>query len=127
MRFFARILPALLVIVLFARILSIPAFAAENTDATSYTMPQTEQGVPRDIHTLSQSVILGMISFVTCALSGIDIATTDHRCLGYNTKTGKLGYVDNSTGIAGMLTNGIAMTYTKPMGTSDYLRYLSGN
>src|SRR5579885_2137918 len=79
MRLLTRIFVFLLVVTFFVHIFSISAFAQETPSTMPFSLPQTEQGVPRDVHTLSQSVILGMLSFATCALSGIDLTYSDHR------------------------------------------------
>lgn len=128
MRFFARILSVIIALAFFIQ-LSIPVLAAstEPTATTSFAMPQSDPGVPNDVHTLTQGVILGMLSFVTCALSGVDITYSDHRCIGYNAQSGKLGYLNNSAGVSGMLVGGIAATFTKPLQITDYVHYLASN
>ncbi len=98
-----------------------PSFAQRD-----YTMPSTETNVPQNLHTLTQGLLLDLLSAATCQLGGVDFMTPNHKCLVYNSQ-GRLSYADNSSGVVGFLTNAIQITYTPPLHTSYYVAYLKNN
>ena len=94
---------------------------------TSYQTPNTNPDVPKNLHTYSQNVLLEVSSAVICQLIGIDVVNHNNACLGIDSQTGKIGYVTNSTGLIGVMSNMIAVLYTPPAHVADYTRYLAGN
>ena len=99
-----------------------------NTQATNqYLAPNTNPDVPNNLHTWTQNVMLEVMSAMACQLTGIDITTTDHKCLGQDTKTGKIGYVNNGGGVLGFTSNMIVALYTPPARTGDFVNYLASN
>ena len=112
-----------------------PVFA-QTTDQTAtastqtqnqYLNPNNESNVPQNLHTWTQNVMIEVMSALSCQLSGVDPTTKDRRCLGTDSKTGKIGYVNTSGGLLGFTTNAIAYLYIPPAHTADYVRYLAGN
>lgn len=93
----------------------------------NYAAPNTEEGVPHNLHTYSQNVVIEVMAAVACQLTGVDPTTPDHRCLGTNPKTGKIGYVDNDGGAIGFMSDMIAVLYTPPAHTGEYVRHLAQN
>lgn len=102
--------------------------AQNTTQQSQYLTPNTNSDVPNNLHTWTQNVMLEVMSAMGCQLTGIDITTKDHRCLGTDLKTGKIGYLEiGSGGILGFVSNSIVTLYTPPAGSGDYVRYLAGN
>ncbi len=100
-----------------------PSFAQTNDLAS----PNLAPGVPQNLHTLTQSVFIEILSTIGCQLTGIDITSSNGKCLGVNTKTGQIGYAKNGGGgLLGIAGNAITMLYiTPPASTSDYVHYLT--
>ncbi len=105
------------------------AFAQTNTpyNGNPYTIPDTNPDVPKNLHVWTQTVMLEVISAMNCQIYGTDPTTSDKRCLGFDPNTKKIGYVENSGGAIGFMGNMIAMLYTPPIHTSDYIHYLASN
>lgn len=80
---------------------------------------------PQNLHTYTQSVMIEVASSLTCLLAGVDPINPAQKCLGVN--NGKIGPVDSSGGAIGTMGNLIAMTFTIPVHTADYTRYLAQN
>jgi hypothetical protein len=97
------------------------------TQAGNYNAPNTNPDVPKNLHTYTQSVFLEMLASLTCIVGGFDPISQDQKCLGYDTKTGKIGYSEKNAGLIGISGNLIAMTYTPPINTGDYVNYLANN
>lgn len=93
-------------------ILASPVFAQE---------PQPKQ----DLHTYTQTVMIEVMSSLTCVLAGVDPVNPSQKCLGI--ANGKIGPVDSSGGAIGAMGSLIALTYTPSLNTGDYVRYLAGN
>jgi hypothetical protein len=107
-------------------------FSSQSVSAQTYpnpyAVPSTNTNVPKNLHTLTQSVFLEFMSTISCQLGGYDPLTTDHRCLGIDNTTGKIGYIDtNGHGILGALSSMIAGLYIPPIRSSDYTHYLARN
>jgi hypothetical protein len=109
-----------------------PVFAQNITHQTNTfqaqpnLMPNTNPDVPNNLHTFSQSLILEILSSISCNLSGRDPLNKMGQCIGADLTTGKLGYVQNNGGALGSMTSMIAVLYTPPLHTSDFIAY-AGN
>lgn len=71
--------------------------------------------------------MIEVLAAFNCQLVGVDGTTPQQQCLGRDTKTGKIGYVENSDGLLGLMSYAIGITYVKPMGLGDYTNYLASN
>lgn len=89
--------------------------------------PNLNPDVPRDQHTYVQSVVIELLSSMICQMSGLDPIRPDHRCLGVDSQTGKIGFVEGGGGAIGVLGQFIAYTFTPPLSSGDYVKYLAGN
>jgi len=123
----------LLVIILFCFLaLQSPVFAQTVTPQTTtqtqpYLAPATNPDVPNNLHTFSQSLMLEIMSSLSCNLSGKDLLSKNGQCLGFDPTTGKLGYVQNNGGALGAMSGLIAVLYTPPLHTSDFIAYMGHN
>ena len=97
------------------------------TQTQSYLAPNTNPDVPNNLHTFSQSLMLEIMSSLACNLSGKDPLSKNGQCLGYDQTTGKIGYVANNGGAVGAMGSMIAVLYTPPLHTSDFIAYLGQN
>jgi len=86
----------------------------------------TNPDVPENLHTYTQSVMIEVMSAMSCALMGSD-PITKGQCLGSDQKTGKLGYVQRNGGVPAVLGELITVLYLPPIHTSQYVQYLSQN
>lgn len=126
MSFPARLFTVVATTLVFVGIFSSSAFA--QTAPNPYLAPNTEANVPQDAHTLMQSIFLNAISFIDCQLTGYDIGTATHECLGFNNTTGKIGYAPNDHGLLGVMTGALSMVYTPPdVHVATFTQYLAGN
>ncbi len=114
-----RILFAIVFLLVFL-VFKAPVFAQGN-------IPTTTNYQTRDLNVWSQNVVFEVMSAFSCQLAGVNFSHRDQKCLGFDPKTGKLGFVDNGGGALGLLTGGIAMLYTPPANTGNYVSYLSQN
>lgn len=130
MKFSARILGflfAFFLIFLFSKY-SYAQNTTQTTPPNQYLAPNTNSDVPNNLHTWTQNVMIEVISALSCQVTGIDPTTSNQKCLGTNSKTGKIGYIEKgSGGILGFATNSIVTLYTPPLHSGDYLRYLAGS
>jgi len=95
--------------------------------AQPYLAPNTNPDVPNNLHTFSQSLMLEVMSSLACDLAGKDPLNKNDQCLGLDPTTGKIGYVKNNGGALGSVTGMIAILYTPPLHTSDFIAYLGNN
>jgi len=102
----------------------VPAYAQA---PNPYTVPNTTPDVPKNLHTWTQNVMIEVMSAMSCQLSGIDPTDPKSKCLGVDSKTGKIGYVEGGGGAIGVAGHMIGMLYTPPLHTGDYFKYLAGN
>lgn len=133
MRVPARLL--LLLLVTGYLLLVVPSALAQSPNP--YTAPNTNPDVPKNLHTYTQNVVIELMAAAACQLTGIDPINTNTngtngQCLGFNPTTGKIGFVDPSTGsggggAVGLMGNLIAMTYNIPLSGGDYTKYLASN
>lgn len=100
-----------------------PAFAQTNP----YAVPNNNPDVPQNLHTWTQNVMVEVMSSLSCQLTGVDPITKDHKCLGVDQKTGKIGFVEQGGGAIVVVGNLIAQTYKPPLHTTDYFAYLGQN
>lgn len=111
-----------IVFILVFLVFKTPVFAQGNIPQATTTNYQT-----RDLNVWSQNVVYEVMSAFSCQLAGVNFSHKDQKCLGFDPKTGNLGFVDNGGGALGLLTGGIAMLYTAPAHTGEYVSYLSQN
>lgn len=133
MPFSTRIILALsLTLLFFATAFSSRSFAQTVTPNTygnvnPYAIPETDPNVPKNTHTLTQSIFYDVLSGAYCLIVGVDPTTPSHQCLGPNQKTGKIGYVQQDGGAIGTMSNMIAALYKPPASSIDYLSYLKNS
>lgn len=111
-----------IVLILVLLVFKAPVFAQGNIPQATTTNYQT-----RDLNVWSQNVAFEVMSAFSCQLAGVNFSHREQKCLGFDPKTGQLGFVDNGGGALGLLTGGIAMLYTPPANTGNYVSYLSQN
>lgn len=121
MRAVRSILFSILLIVVFL-VFKTPVFAQGDIPKATTTNYET-----RDLNVWSQNVIFEVMSAFSCQLAGVNFSHKDQKCLGFDQKTGQLGFVDNGGGALGLLSGGIAILYTPPANTASYVSYLSQN
>ena len=92
-----------------------------------YITPDTNPDVPSNLHNYTQTVMLEVASGLSCLIAGVDPVNPNGKCLGFDTKTGKIGYAENGGGAVGAMGNMIAMLYTPPAHTRDYVINLAQN
>jgi len=90
-----------------------------------YAAPNTNSDVPNNLHNWTQNVMIEVMSAMTCQLVGVDPTNPSAKCLGVDSKTNKIGFVENGGGAVGLMGNLISMTFTPPVHTSDYIAYIS--
>lgn len=98
---------------------------SQQTNSTIQT--NTNPDVPKNLHTWTQNVMIETMAALICQLAGIDPVNPNQECLGVDTKTNKIGFVKNGGGAIGVANNMIAMMYTAPIHTGDYVNYLAQN
>lgn len=87
----------------------------------------TNPDVPNNLHAWTQTVMIEVASSLTCLISGVDPVNPNAPCLGVDTKTGKIGYVEHGGGAIGSMGALIAMTFTPPARTGDFVNYMAAN
>ena len=90
--------------------------------------------MPNNLHNWTQSVMIEVMSSLTCQLVGIDTTSSNNQCLGFDQKTGKIGFLPAGNlakgevgGAIGGMSGMITALYTPPAHTSDYFRDLALN
>jgi len=111
------------------------ANAVSQTDLTKTSTTASSSvnsDVPNNLHNWTQSVMIEVMSSLTCQLVGIDPTTSNRQCLGVDQKTGKIGFLPAGNlekrqigGAIGGMGNMITMLYTPPIHTSDYFQNLA--
>jgi len=94
---------------------------------TSLPDLNTAPGIPQNLHTMTQTVLLEVTSALSCQIAGVDPTQPDQRCLTKNPKTGMITYAENNGGLIGFSTKMIAMLYTPPARTNDFIAYTGNN
>ncbi|HKC14922.1 MAG TPA: hypothetical protein VKC89_03125 [Patescibacteria group bacterium] len=102
-------------------------FVFKNVAFAQTPLTNTNPDVPNNLHTWTQNVMIEVMSSLTCLVAGVDPIDPSHQCLGLDPKTHKIGYVQGGGGAIGVVGVLIAMTFTPPAHTNDYIRYLSSN
>lgn len=92
-----------------------------------YITSNTNSDVTNNLHNYTQTIMLEVASGLSCLITGVDPANPNGKCLGFDTKTGKIGYVESGGGAVGAMGNMIAMLYTPPAHTGDYVVNLAQN
>lgn len=104
------------------------SYQQENTvQANPYTIPQTNPDVPKNLHTWTQTIMIDVLSAMTCQLTGIDPTTKEGKCLGIDPKTQKIGFVENGGGAIGLMGHMIAELYTPPIHMYEYTDDMASN
>ena len=98
-----------------------------NQNISSNNTLNTNSDVPKNFHSFTQVLMLESLSAVICQLSGFDPITTDHKCLGVNPNTGKIGFVENGGGLLGVVGSMIDSTFVPPASSLQYLAYMKNN
>jgi len=95
------------------------------TVASSSTNPD----VQNNLHNWTQSVMIEVMSSLTCQLAGVDPINPRQSCLGADQKTGKIGFLPSAQkgGAIGFMGTMITVLYTPPLHTSDYFQSLAQN
>ncbi len=106
---------------------SIHAQSINQTPQNSYAVPNTNPDVPKNLHTYTQSVMIEVMSALTCQLAGVDPTNPTGKCLGVDPKTGSIGFVEGGGGAVGVMGNFIGMLYRPPAHTVDYAANLAQN
>lgn len=104
-----------------------PASTLGNQTSVDMIYSNVNPDVPRNINTLSQGVVIGLISSATCMLAGADPLSPRIGCLGVNPKTGVLGYVTEKGGAVQMMGRLIGQTMSIPISSADYATYALDN
>lgn len=99
----------------------------KNINTSVKYAPNLNPDVPLDQHSYIQATMIEVMSSMVCQLSGVDPIRKDHRCLGVDPDTGKIGFVENGGGAIGAMGLFISYTFTPPVSSGDYVRYLSNN
>lgn len=129
---FQQLASSVLRLVIFVSLLfflfATPTFAqSQQSTINPNTQPNTNPDVPQNLHTWTQNVAIEVMSAMICQLSGVDSVNPEQKCLGVDQKTGKVGFVEGGGGAIGVAGNLIAATFTAPMHTGDYFKYLAQN
>jgi len=107
---------------------------AKVTQTPTVSAANTNSDAPNNLHNWTQTVMLEVLSALNCQLTGIDPTTKNGQCLGFDQKTGKIGFLPAGNlgkgeigGAIGGMNNMIATLYTPPAHTSDYFQNLAQN
>ncbi len=112
------------------------AFAQNNTPSLQVnSLPtNTNLDVPNNLHNWTQTVMIEVMSSLSCQISGIDPTNPKGTCLGVDPITGKIGFLPKGDlekgevgGAIGGMGNMISVLFTPPIHTSDYFQNLAQN
>lgn len=108
---------------------TLPATTTENTTLKNEMYKNLNPDVSHDLHTLSQNVIIEVLSSTVCILSGRDpLNPAEGKCLGIDTSTGKLGYTTGTQGGAvAVMGNLMGGTFSIPVSGAGYAQYAADN
>ena len=110
-----------------------PSAYAQTIDQTTQEQIQqtmysnTNPDVPKNLHTITQNVMIEVMSAMICQIAGIDPVDKSQSCLGVDPQTKKIGFVKSGGGLIGVLRDSIVALYTPPLHTRDYFDYLASN
>ncbi|MFI5265645.1 MAG: hypothetical protein ACHQT7_02775, partial [Candidatus Levyibacteriota bacterium] len=100
---------------------------APGTNPSQMLYGNVETNVPQNLHTLSQNVIIEVLSGITCTLAGVDPISPQTPCLGVNASSGKLGYVTQQGGATKVMADLIGGTFDIPVSSGGYAVYAMSN
>ncbi|HUD44497.1 MAG TPA: hypothetical protein VMR41_03075 [Patescibacteria group bacterium] len=103
-----------------------PSTSSANQTTNQFTTPNADNTVPRNQHSWVQTVMLDVMSAMTCQLAGVD-PVNPKGCLGVNATTHQYSLAPQNMGLLGMVVSGIGVTYTPAAHLGDYTGYLAGN
>lgn len=113
------------------------AHANTNPQVNNYPVANTNPDVPNNLHNWTQNVMIEVMSALTCQLAGVDPINPKQGCLGIDSVSGKIGFLQNtglpdgalakSGGAIGFMGNMITTLYTPPLHTADYFQNLASN
>jgi hypothetical protein len=106
--------------------LSTPLPPQQTSIKTVYPL-NTDANVPQNFHTYSQNVFIEILTNISCLLTGYDPLNPDGQCLGIDTTTHKIGYVEGGGGAIGVVGNMISMTFNIPVSSTAYVRDMAEN
>jgi hypothetical protein len=98
-----------------------------NQNLSSDNSLNADSNVPKNFHSFTQILMIDSLSAVICQLSGTDPITAGHKCLGINSDTGKIGFVENGEGMLGVVGSMIDATFVPPASSVQYVAYLKNN
>src|SRR5205809_4581597 len=78
------------------------AYAQSYSSNLEQILPETNPDVPKNTHTLVQTLTIDVLSTIFCYLAGFDPLTKNKQCIWYDFKTGKLGYSSSMVGALGL-------------------------
>jgi len=124
MRISARLISFFLIL-FFSAVLFFPKSASAQQFPIN---PNFESDVPPTIHNLTQGILIDILSAFSCQLGGIDPVNPNGKCLGVDPQSGKIGFVEQGNGgVVGVMGEMIAMLYTPPVHTTDFIAYMGNN
>jgi hypothetical protein len=127
MKFSVRLLLGIFIIFISLLLFKHVVYAQNLQQPQQYAASNTNPGVPKNLHTWTQNVMIEVMSAISCQIAGIDPTNPKGECLGIDVKTGKLGYINKSNSAISLLEQGITMLYKPSNHTGDYINYLSQN
>ncbi|TAL58631.1 MAG: hypothetical protein EPN85_11160, partial [Bacteroidetes bacterium] len=94
-----------------------PTITPTQTKNTTTVTSSTNPDVPNNLHNWTQSVMIEVMSALTCQIAGVDPINPKQSCLGADQKTGKIGFLPSpqSGGAIGFVGNMISVLYTPPL------------
>lgn len=99
-----------------------------SSNAQSYSNSQEiDPNVPMNMHTGTQILMIEVLSALTCQLGGYDPLSTDHKCLGVDSRTGKIGFVQQGGGLVSVMGHLIDYTFVPPVSSAQYVAYMKDN
>ncbi len=101
--------------------------SSEKASQSTRYAPDLNSDVPLNQHSYVQATMIEVMASMICQLSGSDPIRKDHKCLGVNPETGKIGFVENGGGAIGAMGLFISYTFTPPVSSGDYVKYMAGN
>jgi len=96
---------------------------------SAVTTSSTDSSVPSSLHNWTQTVMIEVMSSLTCQIAGIDPINPKQSCLGADQKSGKIGFLPSAQkgGAIGFMGTMITALYTPPLHTADYFQNLAQN
>jgi hypothetical protein len=107
--------------------------SSSNLIDKGYLTPNFNPDVPRNQHTIIQSVFIEVIATSFCVIIGIDPINPQQGCLGIDRDTQKIGFIkpeENQAVIGGLLgytPSLFAQVFIPPASSGEYIRYLADN